>query len=127
MKLMSATLAALVLVVSAPSARAEGAVSPAGEPSVFDLAWSALTSPTAVEGQPGRKRQPRRTPRADKETAANRAGSGGRVAASAQVVKAVPVAKATAAALPAPGRPAALDCRRYVPTAGMTISVACTD
>jgi hypothetical protein len=72
---------------------------------------------------------------ADKQGKAARAVETGQVAASAQVVKTPPVAKTTAAAKVAAGgaalasgqAPAALDCRKYIPTAGMTISVACTD
>ena len=53
----------------------------------------------------------------------------GEVAASAQVVRTPPVAQTTAGSkVAANGQaPASLDCRQYIPTASMTISVPCAD
>jgi hypothetical protein len=144
MKNSIAALAAIALslpVLSAPSVEAASARRPAGTGTGYDLDWFALTPPSnaAPEEQKGaRRRLVRSRPApADKEAKAVKAAEGGQVAASAQVVRTPPVAKTTAAAKVAAGgashstspgqSPAALDCRKYIPTAGMTISVACTD
>jgi hypothetical protein len=142
MKNSMAALAAVALslpILSAPSAEAGSARGPADPGTGYDLDWFTVTPPAtgAPYEQKGRKQRAAKAKAvpADKQGKAARAVETGQVAASAQVVKTPPVAKTTAAAKVAAGgaalasgqAPAALDCRKYIPTAGMTISVACTD
>ena len=76
-----------------------------------------------------RRQRAAKAAQAARETQAVKAPASSQVAASAQVVKTPPVLATTSVASRGVSgqAPPSLDCRQFIPSAAMTISVACSD
>jgi hypothetical protein len=120
-----AAVAAVAALLPTPMAEAGNPRRPGGVATGNAIPLDALFAPQPAAKAGAIVRRQRAAPAKSSDNNAKR----GEVAASAQVVRTPPVAQTTAGSkVAANGRaPSSLDCRRYIPTASMTISVPCAD